>query len=335
MFIVQSYTLAVIMCVITMLCWGSWANTQKLASKSWRFQLFYWDYAIGIVILSLILAFTLGSHGVAGRGFIADLNQASASSIGLAILGGIIFNAANILLVAAIDIAGMAVAFPIGIGLALVIGVIANYVPGASGNPYVLFAGVAGVTLAIILDAVAYKRLSGNADKVKLVKGILISLIAGILMGFFYRFVAESMSFNFSMPEAGKMTPYSAVFIFSLGIFLSNFVFNTLVSRFPFSGEPVKISDYITKGTARLHLIGIIGGMIWGLGMSFSILAAEKASASISYGLGQGATLVAALWGVFIWREFRSAPQGTNKILSFMFLCYVVGLALIIAAKLI
>jgi len=111
-----------------MLCWGSWGNTQKLAGKTWRYELFYWDYVIGVLLFSLINAFTLGSIGSAGRSFIPDLMQADISNIGSAFLGGVIFNLANILLSAAIAIAGMSVAFPVGIGLALVLGVIINYI---------------------------------------------------------------------------------------------------------------------------------------------------------------------------------------------------------------
>src|ERR1700742_1248617 len=143
MVLIESYSVAVLMCIITMICWGSWANTQKLASKEWRFQLFYWDYAIGVLLLSLILAFTMGSMGAAGRTFMADLHQADAKWLWSAFLGGVIFNLSNILLVAAIDIAGMAVAFPVGVGLALVLGVITTYRATHSGNLVMLSAGVA------------------------------------------------------------------------------------------------------------------------------------------------------------------------------------------------
>ena len=330
MFIVESYSVAVFLCVITMLCWGSWANTQKLASKEWPFQLFYWDYALGVVVLSLILAFTLGSAGDAGRPFLADLGQAGSSAIWAALLGGIVFNLANILLVAAIDIAGMAVAFPIGIGLALVIGVVVNYIKVPSGDPLLLFAGVAAVMIAIILDALAYRRLPSG--KTSTTKGIVISITAGVLMGFFFRFVVASMASDFANPEAGKLTPYTAVFIFSVGLLLSSFLWNTIVMRKPFVGKPVAFSSYFSEGTPRLHLVGILGGIIWSIGMSLSIIASGVAGPSISYGLGQGATLIAAFWGVFIWKEFREAPAGTNRLLALMFIFYIIGLALIVYA---
>ncbi|MFQ5823572.1 MAG: GRP family sugar transporter [bacterium] len=332
MFFVESYFVALVMCFITMLCWGSWANTQKLATKEWPFQLFYWDYAIGVLILSLILAFTMGSMGQVGRSFLTDFGQASTNALGLAFLGGVIFNLSNILLVAAIDIAGMAVAFPIGVGLALVLGVITNYIATPLGNPVVLFLGVALVVVAIIVDALAYKKLPSQGQKTT-TKGIIISIAAGVLMGFFYRFVAASMSTDFINLEAGKLSPYTAVVIFSLGLLLSNFLWNSIVMAKPFVGEPVPYRDYFNKGNARLHSIGIVGGIIWNIGMSFSIIAAGVAGFAISYGLGQGATMVAAFWGVFIWKEFKEAPEGTNKLIALMFIFYLVGLALIIIAR--
>jgi glucose uptake protein len=333
MIIIQSYLVAVLMCVITMLCWGSWANTQKMASKKWAFQLFYWDYSLGVLILSLILAFTMGSSGEEGRGFIADLAQADSKAIGSALLGGAVFNIANLLIVVAINIAGMAVAFPIGIGLALVIGVVVNYVATPLGNPVVLFIGVILVAVAIVLDALAYRKHSGGKAS-GTTKGIAISILGGILMGFFYRFVAASMVTDFAAPEAGKLTPYTASVIFAVGLLLSNFVWNTFFMYKPVSGEKATYRDYFKKGDTKLHLIGLLGGAIWSLGMTFSIIASEQAGYAISYGLGQGATLIAALWGVFIWKEFGKA-EGLKGLLLAMFLFFLVGLGMIIAARLI
>ena len=330
MFIVENYSLAVVFAFITMLCWGSWANTQKLAGKTWRFELYYWDYVIGIVILSLISAFTLGSTGTEGRPFLEDLSQASIYNILNAMFGGLIFNLANILLVAAIAIAGMAVAFPVGIGIALVLGVLVNYVATPYGDPIVLFSGIAFVTIAIILDARAYSRLAAEKERVS-GKGLILSITAGFLMALFYRFVARSMSEDFVNPLPGKLTPYTAVFFFSIGVLISNFIFNTYLMRKPIEGKPVSFRDYI-KGSFGIHLTGILGGIIWCIGMSLNIIAAGKAGYAISYGLGQGATLIAALWGVFIWKEFKDAPRGTNTLLTFMFLFFLVGLGLIVYA---
>ncbi len=332
MYFPASYAVAVLLCVVTMLCWGSWANTQKLATKDWPFPLFYWDYALGVVLLSLLFGLTLGSGGEAGRPFLVDLGQASSDSYASAFLGGVIFNLANLLIVAAIDIAGMAVAFPIGIGLALVLGVIVNYLADPVGDAWLLFTGVALVTGAIVLDALAYRRLSAGQQTTP-VRGIVLSLVGGVLMGFFFRFVAAATTTNFSAPEAGMFTPYSAVFVFSLGLLASNFLWNTFFMRRPFQGEAVSYADYFRLGSPRLHLIGLLGGIIWCIGMSFSLIASEKAGFAISYGLGQGATMVAAAWGVFIWKEFAGAPKGTKPLLYLMFLSFLVGLGLIIAAR--
>jgi glucose uptake protein len=331
MYIIPSYSLAVIFCIITMICWGSWANTLKLSSKDWPFQLYYWDYSIGLVLTSLLLAFTLGSNGSNGRAFIPDILQAGSMAIGSAFLGGVIFNLSNLLIVAATDIAGMAVAFPIAVGLALVIGVVVNYLAVPLGDPVLLFIGLALVVLAIIVDAVAYGKLPSARQSVG--KGIAISIISGILMGFFYRFVAAAMVENVMTPEAGKITSYSAMFIFTTGILLSNFLWNTIFMVKPVKGAPVKYADYFTKGTSKLHLIGIAGGLIWCIGMSFNLIASSQAGYAISYGLGQGATMIAAAWGVFIWKEFAGATKGTNRLIAAMFALFIAGLAMIILAK--
>jgi len=331
MFIVSNYSLAVVFCFITMLSWGSWANTQKLAGKTWRFELFYWDYVIGVLLFSLLSAFTLGSFGAEGRSFIPDLCQAEWGNIGSAFLGGIIFNISNILLVAAIAIAGMSVAIPVGVGIALILGVLINYLGSAKGNPLLLFCGVALVTFAIILNALAYRKLTSKTKTVSS-KGIIISLVSGLLMAFFYRFIAASMDLvNFVNPAAGKMTPYTAMFVFSCGIFASNFIFNTFVMKKPFDGAPTTYRAYF-QGPVKIHLVGLLGGLIWGLGNAFNLIAAGKAGAAISYGLGQGATLVSAIWGVVIWKEFKEAPRGTNKYLYAMFFLFLFGLGLIIVA---
>jgi glucose uptake protein len=331
MFIIENYGTAVLFCLVTMLCWGSWANTQKLAASSWRFELFYWDYVIGIFLTALVFALTLGSGGENGRPFLEDLRQADGANIGSALIGGVVFNAANILLGAAISIAGMSVAFPVGIGLALVLGVLVNYADNPVGSPAVLFLGVGLVGAAILLNAFAYRRTAANAQGVS-GKGLVLSVVAGVLMGFFYRYVAASMYSDFTVPETGKLSPYTAVFFFAAGIVASNLVFNTLLMRRPFNGPPVSYSDYF-RGQSRSHLMGILGGVIWCIGMSFSIIASGAAGPAISYGLGQGATVIAAIWGIFIWKEFRNAPAGTSTLLTGMLLCYLVGLGFIIAAR--
>jgi glucose uptake protein len=331
MFIVSTLPVAVLFCLVTMLCWGSWGNTRKLCTPGWAYQLFYWDYALGVLLFSVALALTLGSHGPGGRPFLADVHQALPVALGLALLGGVLFNLSNILLVAAMDITGMAVAFPVGVGLALVIGVVTSYLAKPVGSPALIGTGVLLVSLAILLDGVAYGRLlkgRGRAPR----RGILLSVAAGILMGFFYRFVVAAMVPDFTAPAAGRLTPYTALVFFSLGVFLSNFLWNSLVMRWPIAGERVGYGAYV-RGGLRDHAVGVLGGVIWSLGMSFSILASGVAGPAVSYGLGQGATLVAAFWGVFVWKEFKGAPRGTTPLLALMFLGYLIGLALLVVAR--
>jgi glucose uptake protein len=330
MYIVNSYTLAVALCLVTMLCWGSWANTQKIAAKSWRFELFYWDYVLGILIFSLLFGFTFGSIGPDGMSYTESIGQASVSSIINPIIGGIIFNLSNILLVAAIAIAGMAIAFPVGVGLAMILGVLINYIATPYGDPLLLFIGVGIVTLAIIIDALAYKKLSASEKKTP-AKGIILSVLAGLLMAWFFRFVASSIAADPLNPEPGKLSPYAAFFFFVIGIVISNFLFNTYLMKKPIEGPPVSYRQYF-QGNFRSHLSGIIGGLIWALGTSLSLLAAEKAGYAISYGLGQGATMVGAFWGVFIWKEFKGAGKGVNQLLFLMFLLFTAGLIMIILA---
>ncbi|MBO5254754.1 MAG: hypothetical protein J6B07_02900 [Opitutales bacterium] len=336
MLTITSEMVAIALCVVTMICWGSWGNTQKLASKEWKFQLFYWDYVIGILLFSLFMAFTAGSFGEGGRGFIEDISQADSKWLMYPIISGIIFNLSNILLVIAIDIAGLAVAFPIGIGLALVLGVVTTYISRPEGNPLYLGIGVALIVVAIILDALAFKRIGARGATAK---GIIVSAAAGILMGFFFSFIAEAMGKiemkdNVAVLEATKLSPYSAMVLFAVGILLSNFLFNTLAMKFPLDGsQPVPVSDYFKKGTPRLHLIGILGGSIWCLGTLLSFVSASAVPPALSYALGQGATMVSAFWGVFIWKEFKNAPQGTNTILTFMFLFFISGLGILAFLK--
>lgn len=317
---------------MTMLCWGSWGNTQKLAGKSWRFELFYWDYVIGILLFALLLGFTLGSSGENGRSFLKDIAQAEPKNILNSFIGGVIFNASNILLVAAMAIAGMAVAFPVGVGIALALGVIINYVAAPKGDPIILFSGLACIVVAIIIDAIAYKKHNASQQKVS-GKGIILSVSAGVLMSLFYRFVASSIVTDFVKPDAGKLTPYSAVFFFAIGVLLSNFLFNYILMKKPIEGAPLTFKDY-SKGSLGVHLTGVLGGIIWNIGMSMSIIASGKAGFAISYGLGQGATLVAALWGVFIWKEFKGSTKSVNTLILFMFLAYLAGLALLVYAGL-
>ncbi len=329
MFVVTSLPVAILFCIVTMLGWGSWANTQKLAGKEkWPFELFYWDYAIGVFLFGLLFAATLGSFGTAGTGSLENVRSADMNFVWPAVISGVLFNLSNILLVVGIDAAGMSVAFPVGVGLALVIGTVESYVETPKGDPGLLFTGVALIVLAMVLSALAHRRLPSGGGRRPL-RGVIYSAIAGSLMGFFYPQLIRSISprFNTSVIQPGMLTPYVALVCFGAGVLASNIVWNTIFMR---AGK-VTYSDYF-RGSARLHAIGILGGIIWMMALSFNVIASGVAGPAISYALGQGATLVAAIWGVFIWKEFSAAPAGTGKLLAAMLAGYALGLLFIGAA---
>ncbi len=326
MLTVHSNAAAVLFCTITMIGWGSWANTQKLAGRTaWPFELYYWDYVIGLLLFSVVFLFTAGSVGAHGMGAVANLQQAAAGSLGAAALSGVLFNVANILLVVAIDAAGMSIAFPVGIGLALIIGTVTSYFEQPKGNAMALFLGVGFVLLAMIFSALAYWRLPRRASG-GWGKGITFAIVAGCLMGFFYPQLIRSLSpdFNNAPIAAGRLTPYTALLLFAAGVFVSNFVVNTIFMK----AAGRRYAEYFS-GSARLHSLGILGGVIWMVAFGLNVIASGVAGPAISYALGQGATLVAAIWGVVIWKEFRDAPKGTMPLVALMFAGYVLGLCLI------
>jgi glucose uptake protein len=324
----QTYTIALSFMVLSMLCWGSWANTVKLC-PGYRFQLFYWDYVAGLIAGALLWGLTLGTAGATGRSFVADVAGTDAAHIGFALVGGIIFNIANLLLVAAIEIAGLAVAFPVGIGLALIIGAVSSYILSPHGNPLMLFGGIALVVAAIVCDAIAY-RLRESEHQATSWRGVVISLIAGLLMGTFYPFVSRAMT------GAGAPGPYATSFYFVLGVALCAIPLNYLLMRKPLDAQrPVSVQGF-TTAPARWHLWGMAGGVIWCTGAVFNFVASQAhvVGPAVSYSIGQGATMISAAWGVFIWREFSSASSRAKNYLFWMFVLFLLGLTLVALAPL-
>jgi glucose uptake protein len=323
----EQYGIVLAFMIVSMLCWGSWANTLKLCPRL-PFQLFYWDYSIGLMLGALLWVFSLGSMGASGRPFLADLRHVEWTSVLWAVGGGAVFNLANLLLVAAIDIAGMAVAFPVGIGLALVIGSTGGYLLAPKGNPYLVFGGVALVVFAIVCDALAYRERSGRTDKVQ-TRGLVISLIAGTLMGLFYPLVTKSMS------GGGYIAgPYTITFLFICGAVISNLPVNLVLMKKPVNGSaPLKMSEYF-NARPLWHLCGILGGVIWATGgvASFVASRAHSVGSAVSYSLGQGATMISAVWGVFIWKEFAGASNRAKTYLAAMFVLFFLGLGALAAS---
>jgi glucose uptake protein len=337
----ETYLVALLFMIITMLCWGSWANTLKLA-PGFRFQLFYWDYVIGLFAGALLWGVTLGSTslgstgsstGSTGLAFFADIAHTAPHNILLAITGGIVFNIANLLLVAAIDIAGLAVAFPIGIGLALIVGAVSSYILAPKGNPLILFAGIGLVVAAILCDAAAYRAREATRKSPSL-RGILLSLIAGLLMGTFYPFVSRAMTETHA--GSGAPGPYAISFFFTCGVALCALPFNYLLMRKPLDGKaPVGFRDY-TSATPIWHLWGVLGGIIWSTGATLNFVASRTGvvGPAVSYSIGQGATMITAAWGVFAWREFATAPALAKRLLFWMFVLFLLGLTLVALAPL-
>jgi glucose uptake protein len=324
----EVYWVSLLFMLVSMLCWGSWANTLKLCPE-FRFQLFYWDYVIGLIAGVAVWGLTLGSFGNSGQSFLADISQSSAHSIVLAMVGGAVFNVANLLLVAAIDIAGLAVAFPIGIGLALIIGAVSSYVIAPKGNSLLLFGGIVLVVVAIVFDAIAY-RLRESSRQAMSKRGIVISLIAGVLMGCFYPFVSKAMT------GENASGPYATVLFFVLGVAVCAIPFNFLLMRMPLDGsKPASMGGYI-QAPMLWHMCGILGGAIWCTGAVANFVASQAhiVGPAVSYSIGQGATMISACWGVFVWREFSQAPLRAKAYLTWMFILFLCGLTAIAAAPL-
>jgi glucose uptake protein len=316
----EAYFVVLAFMVTSMICWGSWANTMKL-TPGYAFQLFYWDYSIGIILGALVWGLTLGSFGSAGPAFLDNLRNADSTHILYGLAGGAVFSVANLLLVAAIDIAGLAVAFPVGIGLALVVGVLLNYLLQPKGNVILLFGGVVLVMLAIVFDALAYRNREVERRAVS-ARGIQISIACGILMGVFYPLVVKAKS------GSGSLGSYAVAFVFCLGAGLCAIPLNHLLMKKPLTGAaPVDGRNYFSA-PFMFHVWGMVGGAIWCTGLVFNLIGsgANVVGPAISYAIGQGATMVSAIWGVFIWREFVGAPANSRKFIPLMFLFFVAGL---------
>ncbi|MFQ5526509.1 MAG: GRP family sugar transporter [Thermoanaerobaculia bacterium] len=322
MFVPETFVVAMVMMITSTICWGSWANTAKL-TKDYRFELFYWDYAIGIFLISVIMAFTLGSMGE-GEGFMENLAAADRGNVVSALIGGFIFNIANLLLVAGIDLAGLAVAFPVAIGIALVVGVVMSYAIQPVGDPMLLAAGVVLAIIAVILIGKAYGRLPSDGEAVSR-RSIIICVISGLLMGSFAPFVTRALT------SGHALTPYSIAVFFTLGAFLCCFVVNIYFMKKPLVGTPVDFSGFFAAG-ARNHMLGVLGGLIWGTGTVFNFVAASLVGVAISYAIGQAAPMVAAAWGVFVWKEFARADKKAKTYLTFMFVFYILALVAIASA---
>ncbi len=322
MFTPQTLGVALAMMITSAICWGSWANTYK-GVKNYRFELFYWDYAIGIFLISLILGHTMGSTGHDSSSLVNNIHSADASNVVYALIGGALFNLANLLLVAAIDMAGLAVAFPVSIGIALVVGTVLSYVLQPKGNAGFLAFGVICALVAVILDGMAYGSLAATGRSVSR-KSIVTCVVSGVLMGLWAPFMTHAMT------HGRSLGPYSAAVFLTLGALLSCFIWNIYFMKHPLVGEPVSLNGFFHAPVSG-HLLGLLGGFIWGIGTVFNLVAASLTGVAISYAIGQSAPMVAALWGILAWKEFDGSGRRAKLYLTLMFIFY--GLAIFLIAQ--
>jgi glucose uptake protein len=344
MILPQSPAAVLFLMILSLLCWGSWANTYKLAGK-WRYEIYYFDFALGVVIAAFIYAFTVGNLGFDGFSFMDDLMHAGKRQWLYGFMGGVIFNLANMILLGAISVAGMAVAFPIGMGVAIIVGTILAYAAKAAGNPVLLFAGCALIAAAVVAAALAYRfhailkhetvARAGKAASTRRpssIKGTVLALVSGLLMGSFFPLVDSARAGDVGLG------PYAVAAVFAVGIFVSTFVFNVFLMNLPVEGEPLEVLD-LFKSTPKEHLLGLEGGALWCTGMVAS-LAAGSAAAEIQVGgvagyfLAQGSALIAALWGILLWKEFKAADLRVKTLVVLMFLLFAGGLLVIAQASL-
>jgi glucose uptake protein len=325
MFTPPNLTVALLMTITSAICWGSWANTYK-GVKNYRFELFYWDYAIGIFLISLVLALTMGSTGHDASSFLPNVHAADGKNILSTMVGGAIFNLANLLLVAAIDMAGLAVALPVSIGIALVVGTVLNYILQPKGNLLFLALGVACALIAVILDGKAFGSLAGGRTASR--KSIVICIVSGVLMGLWSPFTTYGTTRGYAL------SPYSSVVFLTFGALLSCFIWNLYFMKKPLEGEPVGFGGFFTA-PASGHLLGLLGGIVWGIGTVFNVVAGKSESMSFatSYAIGQSAPMVGAFWGIFVWKEFAGAGSRAKIFLALMFVFYALAILLVARAN--
>ncbi len=338
MYLIENYGLAICAYVFCMLCWGSWSNTQKLAAKTWRYELFYWDFILGLVLTAFVWGITAGSMGDHGISFIADLKQADRGSIINAMLGGIIWNLGNLVFVVAIYLAGMSIAFPIGGGIGWIGGIIFNYILEVRGGSEMaslpktmLWSGVVIIFVAIALSMVAYNKKAVQQKKPS-AKGIILAVLSGFGFAFFYGFVVKSLDPSFVDGGQGNLGPYSGSFFFTVGALITTIILNPFFMRKPVEGPPVTFKEYFA-GDLKTHAIGLLGGFIWASGLVVSFMAVGSGNPAVSYALSNASPVIAILWGVFVWKEFKGAPKGTNSILAVMFFLFIAALAIITVSK--
>ena len=358
MILPESYFVALFVAIVAAICWGSWANTYKLAGRQ-RFELFYWDYALGVFVAATLAAFTFGSLGfnVAGGGagfaFVDDLMlHASKHSWAYGLVAGAVFNLGAILLVGAMSLAGMSLAFPVGLGLAAVVAILLALIDRTHVNAVLLLSTLVLILAAVALDVFAYRAVAqrrsqeaiktGRTKSTKVTvswKGIVLALVGGPLIGLCFPLIDRSRT-----PDTG-MGPYAAAFMFGAGVLASTFVYNLFLMNLPVRGEPIEVLQYLRQ-PKRSHLLPLLGGMVWAAGTVSLFVASSAVAATAAQGadplplLGPNASilvvlaaaLLSGLWGLLVWKELKDAPERARSLTALALVLLLAGLALFLVA---
>lgn len=347
-----TYLAGILLLILSMLCWGSWANTQKLGK--WRFELYSYDLSVGVVICAAILAFTLGSLNSSELTFQENFLIVSYRKMAYCVGGGMVFNLANLLLLGAMSIGGLAVAFPVSLGVAAIVSAVWNFALNPQGNAILILGGAVLVAAAIMVNVFAYtthvdlqaeeskkaalqidpraKRTKPRIKPAGPARAVTLSVMSGILMGIF------SPVMNAGREGDNGVGPYGMALLFAAGMLVSTFLYTPFFLNFPVSGAPIQFFDYF-KGTARQHLLGVVGGGLLALGAAAGFVgAATPASVKIGPAFGDTAlhagAVVAALWGLLAWHEFKGGSERIRMLLAVMLVLYLAGLGMMSIAPL-
>jgi len=317
MYVPQTYFAALTLLIISMVCWGSWANIPK-ALPRWRLEYFYLDFTFGFLLLITILGATLGSESSPGLGFFTRLSEADGSQVASALLGGFLWNVGNVLTVVAIAIAGLAVAFPIVSVIAMLLGVGLSFWAQPIGNPAWLAVGVVVLVAAVIANAAAYERLRQSSDIKKPGGGVKVAIVAGVLVGCFPPFVARAIR------GPAALDSYAVSFYFMVGAMAATFLTVPILLAHPLFGDKGTLRDY-RRGSLAWHVLGMASGGIWCFGTVANFLSAKLVGVAISWGIGSSASMVAALWGIFLWKEFAKSGRNARVLITVSLACYLAG----------
>lgn len=319
MFVPHSPQTALLLIVVSMVCWASWPNLLR-ALPHWRLEFFYVDYTLGFLLTVLVIGMTAGSTGTA-LDFLDRVAAAGGREAGLALLGGLVWNAGNIFLLNSIMIAGLAVAFTIGAVLAIMLGVGISYWAQPIGNPAWLLAGSVVLILAACANAQAYRKLGGVSSRHKSL-GIALALTAGVLVGIFPPFIAGAIT------GSNALDSYVVSVYFMLGASVATLIGMPILVARPFIGEPASMKGYL-EGPRSWHIMGLLAGAIWCIGTVANFVSAGLVGVAISWGIGSGAPMVGALWGILLWKEFKGADVYSRTLITLSLILYTTGVVLV------